>query len=1687
MASRTERILSYLPSTFGALPRPTALYSFVDAYGNELRLAENSLAGVMSAHWVDFADRNAELINDLACMARLYGLAPRGAPRKATCGPLSSEESVAEFREHLKRYVRTFLDGTVTVQGILRVVAEVLGLHIADDYAEMDTWWTRDDDGLTTIEPRGDDAARSVFGFESFIISGEPVSPARIYGDRDLSGGIDLSGAFRLRLSVDAAAPVELDLAARLGRTSGITLEEISRTINDALGAAVAIHDGRYLTLQSPTTGSASELQVHDVNNDAAPLLLGLAPNIYAGRLATTAQITGLIDLKDGVDLSEERYLRLSVDGKFLEEIDCGGTHPEHQTLDEIKQTINQAFGFALASHDGHFLTLTSPSKGPASSIGFQPPAAQDARQRLFGQVALFISGEGERPAEVVGTSDLSSGADLSLRSKIRVALDGQPALVIDCAGVDAAHTRLGEIVSALNNRLGIGIASHDGHFIHLRSPTPGPQSSIVFEPLPPDQNAIEIIFGIRPREVRGYSATRARMVGQSDLRHGLDAAALNHIRIAIDGGPPIEIDLRRGAVDQRAVTLEELRAAINDALGAEVASHDDHHLILTSTTTGSASSVALEPLLITRRRRFVTRAFITDEPAQAVFGFITRQARGKAATSAYVAGKKDLSRGVDLRDANFLRLTIDDWPAVDIDCSGVRPRATTLDEIVNNINSRLAQVNVSLSKVARASANGQNLVLSSPTTGSHSRIAFSEPRAIDALGVLLGVEPQKFFGSTATGVRFVSGVELGEDVDLSAASHIKLRVDDAGPVEINCANSGNPAHTRPSDIVSAINAALGKPFAQQEASHVALSSLKTGAESRIEFTKPDAPDATEAIFGIRPPREYHGKGATAARVIGLKDLQAGADLRVAHFLNLSVDGHPPLLVDCAARATDIAHTLLDDIVLEINTAFNLPIASHDGKHLALASLTEGVNSQLELLASTGNDAREKLLGPSTPETKGRDDTAAIIEGTMELLAPLDLSERRLIRISLGDVPVDIDIAGSSPAQTTLEEIVERINNVFPQMASATPENHLRLSSDVGGEDSIISLLPMRALEMIEFPPAETSFPPLADDAASEFTNTSSTPPPSQKLRHGDRWAIFNNGATDTDVEIELSAPQGTFGAELVNRSTAQRVKLLSIIRPGERVRVWRDAAEQLRAEINSSDGMSRAVPLRELIVGPLGTQMVVPFTGEQQLTDVTNENPATLQLNNPLSKSLVLLRALRSGTEGNRIRVSVTEVAAPRPELGVPSADGVIARLIGHVRRDDAGFHLANAERKTIARLRPGPEVEFEAHLDRVVAARGPLHPSEEATPLLLVQEIEDLFDVTIGFAPEEGEPLMESFTHVSIGTGEDDAFGLVWQINHSPAISALVRAEVIEKSKVLRLPQGKSVWAYFDCAGARFDAARFDMARFAGGYCTDRATFNFSRFSAGPGGAGATVFALAPVTDPPVEVRLRWMEYQPGAFIVNLPLDLPENFGARFNSSRLGMSGEELFETVFTEPEPEQNPDHIVTRINHGPRIIRTVNEAGEVIEQAATGGSALLSAEVVERVPPGVEVVTIPFRKPRKLSGGTEDAPATIYLAERDVPQFIKLSALKRDARGNSISEGAWGNSISVAVRKAGPARFDMTVSYAGARFENARQTALGGRELPALIEEILRPNPAGVLQAKAAGVKAQVSRDRAQSQS
>ncbi|MDQ4026090.1 MAG: hypothetical protein M3217_11485, partial [Actinomycetota bacterium] len=277
MATKTDRILGYLPRTFRALPPPTALHSFVDAFGGELLVAENSLAEVMQAHWVDYADKGSDVLRDLVRFASLYGLAPR------------PEEEVEEFREHLKRYVRTFLEGTVTPQGILRIAAENLALHIEDRYQWMDAWWTRPSPVLATVHRNGADAASLVLGREAISARGTDAAPAGVTGTADLRGGADLSGGATLRVATESVA-AEIDLAAGAAGAAAVSLDHLVSALAPVADAAIV--DGRYLRVSSRVSGPNSSLSFEDGPGDAAEAVLGLPARVATGSDATHASLS---------------------------------------------------------------------------------------------------------------------------------------------------------------------------------------------------------------------------------------------------------------------------------------------------------------------------------------------------------------------------------------------------------------------------------------------------------------------------------------------------------------------------------------------------------------------------------------------------------------------------------------------------------------------------------------------------------------------------------------------------------------------------------------------------------------------------------------------------------------------------------------------------------------------------------------------------------------------------------------------------------------------------------------------------------------------------------------------------------------------------------------------------------------------------------------------------------------------------------------------------------------------------------------------------------------------------------------------------------------------------------------------------------------------------------------------------
>ncbi|MFN8483147.1 MAG: hypothetical protein U0768_08890 [Anaerolineae bacterium] len=1620
MPTKTDRILGRLPSIYKALPPPSALYSVADAFGDELLKAENSLAALMLAHWVDHADKGAELIDDLRRIGALYGLSPR------------PDETVEEFRAHLKRYVRIFLDGPSTVQGVLRVTAESLGLQIDDAYANMDTWWTRPDDSLTTVEPRGDDAAALLFGVPGAVAVGQAARAAQIVGDVDLPDGAALTGAATLRLKVDRAAPVAIPLPA------GASLDSIVATINTACHRPIASPQGRRLVLTSPTIGAAGRLEIIEGEGDAAPDLLGLLPHTYHGRLASAARMLS-VDFGAGLDLRGEHFLRLVVDNRARVEVDCAASAADasHVGAAEVASAVNAALKAvgvaAIATTDGGRLALTSPTQGFASSLTLESSAAQDARAHIFGAASAFTTGRDAGPADVTGRRNLAGGADLSARSQVRLRLDARAPVTVICTGENPAATEPDEIVTLLNRALGETVASHDGRFIRLTSRTAGPNSAIAFEALPPDVDATDAIFGIRPRVAQGTAATRARLVGGVELPDGVDLRGAHQLSLAVDGGAAVEIDARGPKTAAENLSLEDIATAINTALPAAVAGGDGDRLVLTSPTAGAASRIALLPLTATRRRRFVTRAMVTDEAAQTVLGFVRKDAVGAAGSVARVQGTRDLSRGVDLRENRFLRLSVDGRPPVDIDCAAQspRPRVALPGEIVSAINAALHAAGV-LGEVA--TTDGQRLTLTSPMRGQAGRLAFQPARGPDAGVRLLGDSPTVTPGRAATGVSFRGTLDLSGGIDLPAHATLRLRVDDttSDPMDLT---GDTPTHVTLIGLAIAVNAAFGATVARPDGAFLRLTTRTAGSGSRLEFLAPGAgQDVTAVIFGVPPGRQYHGADAMPPRLVGAVDLGQGADLPPGATLALAVNGRR---VEIALTGDTAAHKSLADIVAAINTPSRGVTAAAENGRLALTgSATPGAS--LAVLPVSGGDARAMLFGDAPDETTGVDATAATISGDVDLLKPADLVERRILRLAVdGGPPLDIDIAGPAPASSTLPQIVARLNAAVPGLASATDDAHLRLTSPTAGPDSRLSLLPIRTLDLVEYAPRRVTDAPRA-------------------LQHGAQWRLENPGAAEADLAINLTAPQGVVGPTFVNRTTGQRLRILADVLPGGRLRVW-SADGQPRAVITAPDGSETPVGAAQMLGGPLGAQIILTGAAAAALSGGGDYQAAQLQLNDPTAPALAVLHAQHYGAAGNAVKIVVAEASIPTQ--GMPTPGGQALRLVGRVVADGTGDRLVSAADAILADLRAGPGVSLADLAGRVAALSGRLYPQDSGPGLLVVERAAAVFDVTL----RDGGGPPETYAGVTIGWPADEADGLVARVNR--ADSPLAWGEHGRKTDALRVPIGRSEWLYLDCYGARFDRDQVAdppriTTRFPGLVCRERGVFDVSRFAPLAGEAEEAVFAAGPITDGVVQVTLQREVYQPGVFAVNLPADLPPQLGARFDAGYFGSSddGVETYRGFVTEPTSD--PQHPLQLIGDDK--------------------SRLVTASVTQQAEIGFEPVKLPFRHPRihTLRGGTAAERARLYLKDDDVADLIKLEARE---------PGEAGNAIAVTVTKTGPAHFDMTISYQGGRFESARLVALIGQvgvgeTIPAATTDLLKPGPVGVLHAKAAGVRAEVTRDR-----
>ena len=1588
MATKANRILDLLPGTFAAQPSQSPLLKLVQTYGGELQSGENALAAIMRSHWCEQADLGAQRLDDLPKLAALYGLAPH------------PDDGIEEFRRRLKLWVRLILEGPATVRGLLRASSILTALEIDDDDSAFDAWWHRDQDVLTTARFSGRDAGPAVFGFEQRVAVGTDAEPARISGIAGLSDSIDLGSNTFLRIAVDGDAPATVDFAAA---PAVATPADIVERINDDLGAGIARLFGARLDIVSPTTGAASTLGIEDGPKDAAHVLLGLPPRRVSGSAAQAATFDGVVDLSGGADLSVNRFLRLRVDGTNLAEIDCAGADPAATALDEVVNAINAALGLSVASHDGRMLSLSSPTTGKTSSVAFLAPAAQDAAAALFGPHPTVITGADASPAVITGTADLSSGVDLSGSARLVISYDAEPAVEVDVAGTDPERTQLPEIVAAINSALAADIARHNGRNLILNGLDAGPSGSLEVGQADEGDASLNLL-GLPPRRVAGRDARRATLHGLTDLTEGVSLAARPLLRLGIDHRPPQTFDLSsaaaKGPLDAAAIAT-----ALAEIDGTPQSLAEDGRLVLRSAAAGSTSRIELHPIAASVARRFVSRVPIAEDAARTAFGMLNARAAGTAATAARLAGARDLRRGVDLSAGRFLRLSVDGADPVDIDCAGPRPRNTTSEEVLDALNGTVG------TGIATLSPDGR-LTLTSPATGTPSHLALSPPRAADALNTILGVGPITAQGRAASQVSFAGTVDLSAGVDLAAASRLRLAFDDGDPVEIDCAGP-DPAATTPAQIAIAINVALGHNVASHDGAHVLLTSPTRGAASKVAILAPDSDDATAVILGIEPERRYRGTEALAAEIRGLVDLSGGVDLTVSRFLRLGFDTAAPVDIDCAAEAESPSAVTPGEIATAINAALPKPVASIDTGHLILRAPGPGASSRLVVEETLSGDAAPALFGSVPTEASGEAAAPARLIGGVDLRNGVDLSERSVLRLSLNDgPPMDIDIAGEAPEVTAPDEITAAINARFPAKASISPDGHLTLTAS--GSD-VLDLLPLRYFELIDYP-----CEPAIQSASG--------------LIHGDAIFVSNSGAAAAAHDIELTAADGAASPGLVNLETGWVMRLGGAVPPGATVTVSTDETG-LAASMTGGDGHLLPGPRVEGL--PLLPNLAYPSDASRAMAAGTTDR-RQIVLSGQGGSDLIQLTEIGRSPVAPRITLTPAE----RPPEEVPD-DHWPGRLV----EQDEGLALIDSSDAQIAVVKP---VSARSTADLVgvpVVVRGKRTGLDGASEIL-AERIDALVDLRVQV--DDIPSVTEEFAGLALAA--DGPLSIVAQINSGATPSGLVIADTIDRIEALTIPRGAGRRIYVDCLAARFDAAVFDRARFAGGPCLEQGIFNVSRFAETPRADSTPVFA--PVSGGgTADVSLRWQSHTTAAAEINLPRDMPARFGARFDMDRFALTQDAPETITGLVTEPPGDPEHFAAQLAEG------------------SSKSYLITAKSVTTVPIGFAPVELPFARPKALTGGRADRAARLYLADPGVPGFIELSA---------SLPGKHGNRISVVICDSAPGRFDLLVSFGGARFENARLRVLGP-DLSGKPGDLSEPGPRGVLHLKAGGVRILVTRD------
>lgn len=332
----------------------------------------------------------------------------------------------------------------------------------------------------------------------------------------DLSSGIDLSGNSYIRLNIDNAGAVDIDLAAGAVTPTAVTRAEILTNLNAAGFGAIATAEGtQYIRITSPTTGVGSEIELTAPTAARAAILTGTGLNTAAlnpGNFAVNLNVNALgvsyepyvesatfagaspTAVQLGVSATEYN-LDINIDGLGLTTVDitgdngASGSYALALVVSNINTALNTAYTtvgvvYARVISGLNAIEIISPTMGAGGSVVI----AQSAANPIVATTTFGFS--------LAGGSLTVTGGYLDITGN----------------GGRGSGYAIATIVTRINRRMfratayggsygsangSTGIASNASGQIRLTSPTTGVSSTVVLNTGPAGASARFEAFGI--------------------------------------------------------------------------------------------------------------------------------------------------------------------------------------------------------------------------------------------------------------------------------------------------------------------------------------------------------------------------------------------------------------------------------------------------------------------------------------------------------------------------------------------------------------------------------------------------------------------------------------------------------------------------------------------------------------------------------------------------------------------------------------------------------------------------------------------------------------------------------------------------------------------------------------------------------------------------------------------------------------------------------------------------------------------------------------------------------------------------------------------------------------------------------------------------------------------------------------